>query len=198
LGLPLGQRKAVIRDNNLCEYCVRHRRGPVCHNPATLKELRCSAPGCGENHPGILHPDPVTVHHLGIRWVEQELTSPAGETRADQKMLGDGRLPGEIILEPEGTEPVWEDEFDFGPYGGEEVNESASRANLMDSESPGEEETSGSDAGGPEEESSDSEDERENPENNRRKMLPLSQTVTVFDKKVNICFDSGSTISVIS
>jgi hypothetical protein len=82
--------------------------------------------------------------------------------------------------------------------GGEEVNETASRANSRGSESPEEEEVSGSDAGEPEEESSDSEDERENLESDHRKMLPLSQTVTVFKKKVNICFDNGSTISVIS
>jgi hypothetical protein len=103
MGLPLEQRKAIIRDSNLCEYCVRHRRGPVCHNLAILKEHCCSVPGCGENHPKILHPDPVTVHHLGSRQVEQELTSPAKKTRADLKMSGDGKSLGEIILEPEGT-----------------------------------------------------------------------------------------------
>jgi hypothetical protein len=199
--LPLAQRKAVIRDNNLCEYSARHRKGSVCYNLVSLKELRCSAPGCGENHPGILYPDPVIVHHLGTRWANQKLTSPAGEAWADQKMSCDGRSLGEIILEPEGAEPVSEDEFDFGPDGGEEVNETAPQSDSRGSESPKEEEKSGSDAGEPEDESSEedshSESENEN-ENNHRKMLLLSQTVTVFDKKVNICFDSGSTISVIN
>jgi hypothetical protein len=148
--------------------------------------------------PEIPHPDPVTVYHLGTRRVEQELTSPAKETRADRKMSGDRRSLGEIILEPEGSEPVSEDEFDFGPDGGEEVNETASRANSRGSVSPEEREVSDSNAGEQEERSSDSEDERDDLENNHRKILPLSQTVTVFDKKVNIGFDSGSTVSVIS
>jgi hypothetical protein len=204
MGLPLSQRWSVIRDNDLCEYCVRHRRGPVCHNLKALKELRCTAPGCGENHPRILHPDPVIVHHLGYRWIKQEATRPDKESRANKKISGNGRSLCKIILEPAGTEPVSEDEFDFGPDGGEEVNEAASETNSRSSESSNEEETSGSEAGVPEDESSDeeshfnSEDKLENPDNDYRKMLSLRQTVTVFDKKLNVCFDRGFTVSVIS
>jgi hypothetical protein len=42
-------------------------------------------------------------------------------------MSGNGRSLGEIILEPADAEPVSEDEFDFGPDGGEEVNEAAKK-----------------------------------------------------------------------
>jgi hypothetical protein len=44
----------------------------------------------------------------------------------------------------------------------------------------------------------DSDDESINPGNDYRKMLTLGQTVTLFDQQVNICYDSGSTVSVLS
>jgi hypothetical protein len=37
-----------------------------------------------------------------------------------------------------------------------------------------------------------------NPDNDYRKMLTLGQTVTLFDHQVNICYDSSSTVSVLS
>jgi hypothetical protein len=44
----------------------------------------------------------------------------------------------------------------------------------------------------------DSDDESINPDNDYRKMLTLGQTVTLFDHQVNICYDSSSTVSVLS
>jgi hypothetical protein len=44
----------------------------------------------------------------------------------------------------------------------------------------------------------DSDDESINPDNDYRKMLTLGQTVTLFDHQVNICYDSSSTLSVLS
>jgi hypothetical protein len=41
-------------------------------------------------------------------------------------------------------------------------------------------------------------DESINPENNYRKMLTLGQTVMLFDHQVNTCYDSSSTVSVLS
>jgi hypothetical protein len=38
--LPLTQRWSVIRTLHLCEYCVKHRKGQVCHYARTLKDLR--------------------------------------------------------------------------------------------------------------------------------------------------------------
>jgi hypothetical protein len=78
----------------------------------------------------------VIVHHLGFRWAKQKSTRPAEKTWANKKMSGNRRSLGEIILEPAGAEPVSEDEFDFGPDGGEEVNEAASRTNSRGSRSP--------------------------------------------------------------
>jgi hypothetical protein len=44
----------------------------------------------------------------------------------------------------------------------------------------------------------DSDDESINPENDYRKMLTLGQTVTIFDQQVNICYNSSSTVLVLS
>jgi hypothetical protein len=44
----------------------------------------------------------------------------------------------------------------------------------------------------------DSDDESINPDNDYRKMLTLGQTVTLFDHQVNICYDSSSTVSILS
>jgi hypothetical protein len=44
----------------------------------------------------------------------------------------------------------------------------------------------------------DSDDKSINPDNDYRKMLTLGQTVTLFDHQVNICYDSSSTVSVLS
>jgi hypothetical protein len=44
----------------------------------------------------------------------------------------------------------------------------------------------------------DSDDESINPDNDYRKLLTLGQTVTLFDHQVNICYDSSSTVSVLS
>jgi hypothetical protein len=84
----------------------------------------------------------VIVHHLGIRWTKQKFTSFAKKLWASKKMAGDGSSLGEIILEPVDAEPVSEDEFDFGPDGGEEVNEETAEAELRGVDSSDEEEPS--------------------------------------------------------
>jgi hypothetical protein len=64
----------------------------------------------------------VIVHHLGIRWTKQKFTCFAKRLWASEKMAGDGRSLGEIILGPADAEPVSEDEYDFGPDKGQEAN----------------------------------------------------------------------------
>jgi hypothetical protein len=44
----------------------------------------------------------------------------------------------------------------------------------------------------------DSDDKSVYPGNDYRKMLTLDKTVTIFDQQVNICYDSSSTVSVLS
>jgi hypothetical protein len=52
-GLPAGEREKIIRDNQLCPFCLLHDKDKPCG--AKQKPMACTAPGCKRKHIQKLH-----------------------------------------------------------------------------------------------------------------------------------------------